>query len=81
MKTPEEQSREIFERTGEYIGLGTIAEIQRDAREGMVPVEDVTVSVMFCPSGYPHEYEVGFNACAKNVLFQLRAKHPNLFTK
>jgi len=59
-----------------------IAEIQRDAREGMVPVEDVEVLYEATKTMMTHsEPESTRRYVATQALTQFRAKHPNLFTK
>lgn len=61
-----------------FVPLHTlIAEIQRDAREGMVPMEDVKQLVDVV------EWEGGHHpgGVVETAVKSLRAKHPNLFTK
>ena len=67
-----------------------IADIQRDAREGMVPVEDVIslVNALHVIAAFSEGLEVtssfdepGSANLARIALEPLRAKHPNLFTK
>lgn len=60
-----------------FLLASDIAEIQRDAREGMVPMEDVKQLVDVV------EWEGGHHpgGVVETAVKSLRAKHPNLFTK
>lgn len=72
------------------IGRDEIAEIQRDAREGTVPVEDVRLLIdgLTQIASFPEGQHVDSTfdepvaaGHARMTLIDFRAKHPNLFTK
>lgn len=78
---PSDNKRELATRI-----IHLIAEIQRDAREGMVPVDDFRSLVEAIRSVATGENQVANDdtealAWITKRIDALRAKHPNLFTK
>lgn len=81
MKTPQEWTKVLIEHGVTHAATALVIDIQRDAREGMVPVDDVAYCIHNLEvGGCSEEYERGYNACAYGARALLRAKHPNLFT-
>lgn len=73
--TLEELRRHIFNKHGQLIHASILGEIQREAREGMVPVEDIRPLISWATESSWSKKE------KFAVLETLRAKDPNLFTK
>lgn len=72
-------SNEVFQ--GEGNPLPFVEEIQRDAREGMVPIADITPLLNMLLKREDLKADMHFWNEVGYQEKQLRAKHPHLFTK
>lgn len=88
MMTPEELRKLVSIKYNAWVPISAIAEIQRDAREGMVDGEDakaLAVALEGVIAGCVHPDKAVRAVMVdlkpiRQVLLSVAAKHPNLFT-